>query len=91
MKRSHMIDIIAECLVEPHYPDDALKEAACILKKIEKYGMTPPRLSEEDCQAIMNVYYAGYSLHQWDEDIELDEKVQEAKKRRAKARKRYET
>jgi hypothetical protein len=49
-------------------------------------GLRPPRVSEEDAQAIMHVYYAGYTLNQWDEDIEKDEKVMEAKRRREAAR-----
>jgi hypothetical protein len=48
--------------------------------------MKPPRLPEEDCQAIMHVYYAGYTFYQWEEDAAKDEKVQEAKDRRRVAR-----
>ncbi len=42
MKRSHIILSIAECLIEPHYPEDPMKEAAYILEKIERFGMLPP-------------------------------------------------
>ena len=42
MRRSDMVLAIMECLVEPHFPDDPEKEAAYILKKLEKKGMKPP-------------------------------------------------
>lgn len=42
MKRSEAILKIAECLVEPHYPEDSVKEAEYILRKLEKSGMLPP-------------------------------------------------
>lgn len=42
MKRSQMVLIIAESLIEPHYPDDPEKEASCILRRLERYGMLPP-------------------------------------------------
>lgn len=44
MKRSNMILNIAECLIEPHFPDDVLKEANYILTKLEKLGMLPPKM-----------------------------------------------
>ena len=40
MKRSDMVLVIAECLMEPHF--DILKEASYILKRLEKNGMLPP-------------------------------------------------
>lgn len=42
MKRSHAVLLIAEHLIEPKFPDDSLKEASSILKKLEKAGMFPP-------------------------------------------------
>lgn len=42
MKRNMMVLKIAESLVEPRYPDDIMKEASYILKRIEKAGMIPP-------------------------------------------------
>jgi hypothetical protein len=55
-----------------------------LLDFIESKGMKPPSVSEEDQQAIMSVYYGGYTFNQWDEDLEKDEKVQKMKTRRAK-------
>lgn len=45
-------------------------------------GMEKPRLEEMKCQAIMDVYYGGYTLNQWDEDFEKDPKIVAAFKRR---------
>lgn len=42
MKRSEIVLIIAESLIEPHFPDDIMKEASYILKRLERKGMTPP-------------------------------------------------
>lgn len=42
MKRSEAVLFIAESLIEPH-SDDPIIEAGIILKKLEKYGMKPPR------------------------------------------------
>lgn len=42
MKRSSAVLRIAECLIEPHYPNDAILEASFILKKLERMGMLPP-------------------------------------------------
>ena len=41
MKRSIVVLAIAECLIEPHFPDDPTFEAAYILKKLEKMGLLP--------------------------------------------------
>lgn len=62
------------------------KMAEDILQTVLKIGMAPPLVSDEDQQCIMNVYYDGYTLRKWDEDLELDEKVQEMKRRRATRR-----
>ena len=62
------------------------KLAAEIVEHAIKIGMRPPSVSEEDRQALMTVYYAGYTFNQWDEDLEKDEKVQEAKKRKQEAK-----
>lgn len=42
LKRSEAVLLIAECLIEPHHPDDPEKEAAYILAKMERFGMLPP-------------------------------------------------
>jgi len=81
MKRDEMILKIMEMLV--HTSEDLEEAANDILTGLEKAGMKPPSVSEEDCQALMTVYYAGYTFNQWDEDLEKDEKVQVVKKRRA--------
>ncbi len=39
MKRSEIVLMIAECLVEPHYPDHVLDESDYILERLEKAGM----------------------------------------------------
>lgn len=46
MKRSEMVNIIAECLIEPHY-EDPTQEADYILRKIERRGMIPPESYHE--------------------------------------------
>lgn len=42
MKRSHAITVIAECLIEPHFPDDAMREAEFILRRLEDYKLIQP-------------------------------------------------
>lgn len=91
MKRSDVIKLL-ESMVK-NYDELSGKTrptfeqfATAILNTMEGVGMTPPSVSEEDRQAIMHVYYAGYTFHQWDEDLEKDDKVQEAKKKRAEYR-----
>jgi hypothetical protein len=61
-------------------------QAESLLNHIEFLGMKPPSVSEEDRQAIISVYYAGYTFNQWDEDLLKDEKVQAARLRRKKYR-----
>lgn len=85
MKRSEMIDIIKRQLYgDSNYPGHE-DEATALLGVIEKAGMKPPCVSEDDCQALMNVYVGG-NFYQWDEDLAKDEKVQECKLRRAAAK-----
>lgn len=45
-------------------------------------GMRPPRLPEMHCQAIMDVYYGGYTFNMWEEDFEKDPKIVEALEKR---------
>lgn len=54
---------------------------------VEELGMAPPQLDDDKCQAIMHVYYMGYTLRQWDEDFDKDSKVVEAYNYRMKLRK----
>lgn len=79
--------IVRHVMVEGGYitPNQFMAE---VLDYIESLGMMPPRLPEEDCQALMSIYYGGYTTHQWEEDFVKDEKAQEAKKRRAEAAER---
>lgn len=100
MKRSDMLkelqshlSTIAECTPERggDVGDNTIDRilmghAEILLENLEKLGMQPPFVSKEDCDAIMSVYYGEYTLNQWDEDLEKDEKVQEMKKRKAEAR-----
>jgi len=81
MKRSDMITKL--CSIIDAGQDQTMETRADnLLCHLEVLGMKPPRVSEEDCQAIMSVYYGGYSFYQWDEDLEKDEYVQAAKTRR---------
>lgn len=83
MKRTEMIEIIDKILFEHELPllQGISKE---ILGSLEAAGMAPPTLPGDYCQAIMHVYYGGYSFHQWEEEVEKDEKVMAALKRRSK-------
>lgn len=87
MKRTDAIKTIAE-LFEEHCNNQQYKGyshqglAETFLDIVERIGMKPPRVSKEDCQAIMSVYYDGYTFYQWDEQLEADELVQKAKLRR---------
>lgn len=42
MKRSDAELLIAQCLIEPHFPEDPEAEAAYILQRLLKAGMSPP-------------------------------------------------
>lgn len=52
-----------------------------ILDFLEELGMAPPCLPEDHCQAIMQIYYDGYSFYKWEEDFQKDPKVVEALER----------
>ena len=92
MKRTEMIENIAASLSimdtlqdEPLGTHFYLNDADTLLKKLEALGMKPPRLPEEYCQAIMHIYYAGYTFNQWEEEIVKDEKVMaEVERRRSR-------
>lgn len=85
MKRSEMIKELEKIFDIPRYPKDKTLTAKYVLDTIEKLGMKPPSVSEEDAQAIMRVYIGG-NFNQWDEDIAKDQKVQESKRRWNEAR-----
>lgn len=88
MKREEMLLKIQEILVEQS-EDMTLEDAAeDILTRLEKAGMRPPMLPENYCQAIMDIYIGGYSKNQWEENVQKDEKVMNALKRREERVKR---
>jgi hypothetical protein len=66
---------------------DPRVQAALMLDVIEKAGMAPPTLPSDYCQAIMQVYYAGYTFHQWEESVKQDYKVMEAMRKREEIKK----
>lgn len=86
MKRNEMLEYIRELLrpvtMSTYNEENLNKLANDFLTNIEKKGMKPPSVSEEDCQALMHVYMAGYTFNQWDEELAKDEKVQEHKTRK---------
>ena len=82
MRRSDMVIKIQDMLNSGYDPNHTEHQASEFLSGLEKLGIKPPRLPEEYCQAIMSVYYAGYSFHQWEEEIEKDEQVMKALNRR---------
>lgn len=85
MKRSEMVDILSKninSMLDRQTSEISNAAISNILRNLEEAGMKPPRLPEEICQAIMHIYYAGYSLYQWEEDILKDEKVVEELERR---------
>lgn len=80
MKRKEMVEALATKLYTEDLTPAIDKWAANdLLLFLENSGMKPPRLPEEDCQAIMHVYYGNYTFNQWEEDAEKDEAVQKAK------------
>lgn len=78
MKRTEMVQYITKLLAT--YDDCALDSTTAneILEGLEQLGMVAPRLPSDHCQAIMDVYYGGYTFHQWEEDAEKDKKVMAA-------------
>lgn len=66
-----------------YHTDDDMAEN--MLKDVEDLlGMAPPRLPEDYCQAIMSVYYGGYSFNKWEDEVLKDTAVMEAYNRRRK-------
>ena len=77
MKRSEMVGKVKN-LVYMANPEDLIltdDEASQLLQGLEDAGMKPPALPEDYCQAIMQVYYAGYTFNKWEEDVVKDEEV----------------
>ncbi|HBI00873.1 MAG TPA: hypothetical protein DDY18_04535 [Flavobacterium sp.] len=91
MKRETMILKIATLIVlgDIQFKDQKKESpettAANILNMVEKLGMKPPSLPSDHQQAIMQVYYDGYTMNQWEEDFDKDPKVVAALQRRLEA------
>jgi hypothetical protein len=86
MKRSDFLKELYDSVDRFHDSNSTQNMVDYLLDECERLGMRPPRVSEEDAQALMHVYYGGYSLNQWDEDLAKDEKVADMKQRRHKAK-----
>lgn len=83
MKRSDAVSKL-KTIVNNLLPtfDITTHAAETILTELEKMGMKPPAPDVETCQAILSVYMWS-DFNQWDEEIEKDAKVMEAKRKRA--------
>lgn len=73
MKKSFAILAIAECLVEPHFPEDPMKEAEYILKKLQRLGMSPPyTLKNIQTPGVLDgkkgVMYNNQMVQEWDDE-----------------------
>ena len=79
-----MVATIAKQLDRPE------SEADTLLAFLEKTGMRPPMLDEDKVQALMSVYYGGYTINQWDEDFEKDAAAVSALDRRKNRKIKYE-
>jgi len=55
-----------------------LQKAEKLLDFIEELGMQPPRVSNEDFQALARIYVEPH-VYWWDEDLEKIEKIKETK------------
>ena len=80
MKRTDMINKLRDIILThincgPDCCGDDPQMYDTMLKEIEALGMKPPILDEDKCQALMCVYYGGYTFYQWDEDFEKDTKA----------------
>ncbi len=85
MKRMDAIQSLIKIVRDNCFDDCFIltkEEADKMLLALENIGMRPPSLPEMHCQAIMDVYYGGYSFNQWEEDFEKDEKVMKALQKR---------
>lgn len=90
MTKEEMINTIEKTLYDLELGSitDRKEQAKVILNTLEKEGMKPPQLENIKCQAIMEIYYAGYTLNMWDEDfIKSEESVLKAYERRKKLEK----
>jgi hypothetical protein len=81
VRRTEMLLKLQEILVE--LPEDLERASEELLTRIEKLGMAPPCLPSEYCQALMQVYMDP-SFNRWEEDVEKDEKIMSAVRRRSR-------
>ncbi len=70
MKRIEVILLIAECLIDPHFPDDSMKEADYILNRLEKEGMLPPKYDKfygwtDECSRQVTYYK---EVNEWEKE-----------------------
>ena len=84
MKRSEMILHLQLMLVEA--PQDLEAAAEDILSRLEKWGMKPPCVNSDKCQALLTVY-VDPSFNMWDEEFETDSALVAAYQRRLKCSK----
>lgn len=82
MKRSEMREVIEKELMKTIGGDAAKYISEDILYTIERAGMKPPRVDDENFQALTDVYVYPL-LYQWDEDVKKDAHVMKVKQKRA--------
>ena len=82
MKRSDAAQKIQQAIIRLTNTNISFQDATAFLDELEKMGMKPPAPDVETCQAILSVYMWS-DFNQWDEEIEKDAKVMEAKRLRA--------
>ena len=66
MKRSHAVLVIAECLIEPHYPEDPEQEADYILRRLEQQGMKPPDYLRDGIDPLTDEHCAIRVKNTWE-------------------------
>ena len=78
-------DFIARLQLRFDWPNDNMAKE--VLDFIEELGVQPPRVSNEDFQALAH-YYIEPHIYVWDEDLEKNKEFQEYKKKREERRKK---
>lgn len=82
MKRSAATQKIQQAIISLTNTNISFQDATAFLDELEEMGMKPPCVDEENCQVLAQVYVYPF-YNQWDEEIEKDTKVMEAKRKRA--------
>ena len=85
MNKNEMVKIMWDFIESVEFDCDCYmteNDTAELLEKMLEAGMLPPRLPGPYCQAIMDIYYGGYSFNQWEEDVQKNEQVMASKARR---------